>query len=30
MDKQLFEKIYESMTQMNGIIDGERRLSALP
>lgn len=24
MDKQLFEKLYESMTQMNEIIDGER------
>lgn len=24
MDKQLFEKLYESMVQMNEIIDGER------
>ncbi|WP_230457361.1 hypothetical protein [Legionella pneumophila] len=24
MDKKLFERLYESMTQMNEIIDGER------
>ena len=27
MDKKLFEKLYESMLQMNEIIDGERKPS---